>query len=292
MPRTSRPDADAAALTDPQEPAESTSRPPVGAVYLATAGLLVGLVLLGASVTSELVRAVGPDPLRGFLCAAGVAVLWIGVVTLVVAGFSPKPLAARLGLAGARLSRRGWWAAILGGLALSQATDLVLQLSGTGRGPALGFMIEALGGAHGRGLALALLIVGLGAGTVEELFFRGFAQRRLVARYGGPVGIAIAAAIFALAHGDPRHAAFAFCFGVFVGAVARWSDSTAPAIAVHVVNNTVSVLTIAAGFDGLETRLPRVVLALAGVALAAVAVASLRVVRREAAEWTPPTGLG
>ncbi len=292
MPRTSRPDADAAALTDPQEPAESTSRPPVGAVYLATAGLLVGLVLLGASVTSELVRAVGPDPLRGFLCAAGVAVLWIGVVTLVVAGFSPKPLAARLGLAGARLSRRGWWAAILGGLALSQATDLVLQLSGTGRGPALGFMIEALGGAHGRGLALALLIVGLGAGTVEELFFRGFAQRRLVARYGGPVGIAIAAALFALAHGDPRHAAFAFCFGVFVGAVARWSDSTAPAIAVHVVNNTVSVLTIAAGFDGLETRLPRVVLALAGVALAAVAVASLRVVRREAAEWTPPTGLG
>ncbi len=292
MPQTSRPAAEAADPTDPRDPAQSTPRPPVGVVYVATAGLLVGLVLLGASVTVELIQAVGPDPLRGFLCAAGVAVLWISLVTLVVAGLSPVPSAARLGLARARLSRRGWWAAILGGLALSQAADLALQLSGAGRGPALGFMIEALSGAHGRGLALALLIVGVGAGTVEELFFRGFAQRRLVARYGAPLGIAIAAALFALAHGDPRHAAFAFSFGVFVGAVARWSDSTAPAIAMHVVNNTVSVLSIAAGFAGLETPVPRVVLALTGLVLAAVAVASLRVVRREAAEWTPPTGLG
>ena len=276
----------------PINPLDSVGRPRIVSVYLATAGLLVGLVLLGGFLANQHLRAAGPERLSGFLRAAGVSVAWIGVVTLVVAALSPVPRAARLGLSRARLSRRGWLLAILGGLALSQAIDLALQLSGVGRGPALEVMIDALGGARGRGLAAAVLIVGLGAGTVEELFFRGYAQRRLVARYGAPVGIAIAAALFALAHGDPRHAAFAFCFAAFAGAVAHWSDSTAPAIALHVVNNTVSVLTIAAGLDGLEPRLPRLALAVASAALAVGAVASLRAVRREAAGWTSPTALG
>ena len=289
MPDPSDP-ADPAAA--PINPLDSVGRPRIVSVYLATAGLLVGLALLGGFLANQHLRAAGPERLSGFLRAAGVSVAWIGVVTLVVAALSPVPRAARLGLSRARLSRRGWLLAILGGLALSQAIDLALQLSGVGRGPALEVMIDALGGARGRGLAAAVLIVGLGAGTVEELFFRGYAQRRLVARYGAPVGIAIAAALFALAHGDPRHAAFAFCFAAFAGAVAHWSDSTAPAIALHVVNNTVSVLTIAAGLDGLEPRLPRLALAVACAALAVGAVASLRAVRREAAGWTSPTALG
>ncbi len=276
------------------EPTLPTTEPVDSAapVYLATAGLLVGMALLGMTVTAGLARAGATDPLRVFLSAAGVSVLWIGGVTLSIAALTTRSGAGGLGLGPARLSGRGWAAAILGGLALSQAIDLLLQLTGAGRGPALGGMIDALKSARGPGLALALLIVGLGAGTVEELFFRGFAQRRLVARYGGPIGIAIAAALFALAHGELRHALFAFVFGAYVGAVARWSDSTRPAIAVHVVNNAVSVLTIAAGFEALEARVPRVLMALAAVGLVAVAVASLRAVRRVAAEWTPPSSLG
>ena len=148
-------------------------------VYLATAGLLVGMALLGMAVAAGLARVGDTDPLRLFLSAAGVSVLWIGGVTFGLAALPPKSVVARLGLAPARLSRRGWLAAILGGLALSQAIDFLLQLSGVGRGPALGGMIDALESARGLGLALAVLIVGVGAGTVEELFFRGFAQRRL-----------------------------------------------------------------------------------------------------------------
>ena len=56
----------------------------------------------------------------------------------------------------------------------------------------------------------------------------------------------------------------------------------------HVVNNVVSVFTLALGFDALEARVPHTVLGIAAVALAAVAALCLRAVRRGAAGWTPP----
>ena len=125
----------------------------------------------------------------------------------------------------------------------------------------------------------------------EESFFRGYAQRRLIARRGAAVGIAAAAALFAFAHGEPRHAAFAFGFGLYAGVVAHWSNSTRPAIAVHVVNNLVSVLGIAFGLDALESRLPRGAVVVACIVLFAVAAVSLHGIRR-AVRWTPPTALG
>lgn len=276
-------------------PTDVSPPPRIWPVYAVTAILLAGMILLPGVVLPGGEDAAFSEfygTLPGFLWTAGVSVAWIGVVTLVVAVIAPVPLAARLGLKPARLTRAGWAIAVLGALALSQAIDLALQLTGIGRGGPLQLMLDVLSRARGTGLVAALLIVGVGAGTVEELFFRGYAQRRLVARHGAPVGIMIAASLFAVAHGDPRHAAFAFCFGAFAGAVAYWSDSTGPAIALHVVNNLVSVLSVAGGLDALERGASRTVLAVACALLFVVAIASARTVRRQAAQWTATRALG
>lgn len=187
--------------------------------------------------------------LPGFLFAATIAGAWTGVLALAAGLLSPQPLAQRLGLERSRLGALGWWIVPLGALALNQAVDAGFELSGFGRGNMLEGVLKLLAGARGPMLAVAILIVGALSATCEELFFRGYLQRRLVARWGPLAGILLASLWFGLAHLDWHHSLFAFAFGVFVGAAAWAADSTWPAIVAHVVNNTVSVLTLVLGWD-------------------------------------------
>ena len=248
---------------------------------VATIGLVVALVLFGtgtgAAETGEPVVATLP----GLLVLAGATTTWVTLVALIAARLSPEAALARLGLVEVRgLDPIAWGAALLGGLALSQAVDLGLRLSGAGRGIALDHMLGVLAGARGAWLAVSVLVVGVGAGLAEELFFRGYVQRRLVARYGGTAGVIAAAALFALAHLDPQHSVFAFLFGLYVGALALWTGSTWPAIVIHAANNATAVLLVASGTDeaGRDTSTNRLLVVF--VIYAAVAVASLAFVRR------------
>lgn len=187
--------------------------------------------------------------LPGFLFAAAMTAAWTGTVALVAGTLSPIPLTRRLGLGSSKLGRAGWLIVPLGTLALNQAVDAAFTLSGFGRGDVLEELLKTLAGARGLMLAAAVLIVGALSATCEELFFRGYVQRRLVARLGPWAGILIAAFLFGLAHWDFHHSLFAFAFGVFVGLAAWAADSVWPAIAAHVVNNTVSVLTLVLGLN-------------------------------------------
>ena len=72
----------------------------------------------------------------------------------------------------------------------------------------------------------------------------------------------------------------------------REVGSTWPAVAAHVANNIVSVLTIAGGLDGFERGVSRGVLAVACAALLVGALAAARIVRRQVAGWTDPHALG
>lgn len=215
--------------------------------------------------------------LPGLLAMAGASTAWILLVALLAARASPEPLRQRLGLVAPRLRHPSTWVVAMGGgLALSQAVDFALRLSGVGRGVSVEHMISILRPASGAWLALAVVVVGLGAGVAEELLFRGYVQRRLVARFGAVAGVAGAAALFALAHFDPQHSAFAFVFGLYLGSIAVWTGSTWPAIAIHVVNNAASVLLVASGLDDAAMDAPPLVLVglvtgLAGLALGAMA---------------------
>ncbi len=264
-----------------------------------TVALACGVVFLGMAVLAVLAFMVslllfprdavgGVDPLfttlPGLLALAGMSTAWIGLVAWLAARASPEPWRIRLGLVAPRLrSATTWVVAIAGGLALSQAVDCLLRVSGAGRGDTLDHMLTLLRQARGPWLGVALLVVGAGAGLAEELFFRGYVQRRLVARFGATAGVATAAALFALAHFDPQHSAFAFVFGLYLGAVALWTGSTWPAVTIHAVNNATSVLLVASGLDEAGLAAPPPVLLAGGLGLAAVAVAGLAFVRRKAA---------
>jgi membrane protease YdiL (CAAX protease family) len=189
------------------------------------------------------------DTLPGYLFAAAITGLWTGMVALVAGTLSPLASKARLGLGSSRLGRAGWLVVPLGALALNQAIDAAFTVSGFGRGDALEAVLTTLAGARGPSIAVAVLIVGALSATCEELFFRGYLQRRLVARFGPAVGIVVAAVLFGIAHWDWHHSLFACAFGLFVGTAAWAADSVWPAIVAHVVNNTVSVLTLVLGLD-------------------------------------------
>jgi len=76
-------------------------------------------------------------------------------------------------------------------------------------------------------------------GLAEELFFRGLLQRS----FARPaVGAAVSAVAFALFHVDPHHVVGVLPLGVFLAWVAL-RHGTAVAIAAHVANNTVALLS-------------------------------------------------
>jgi hypothetical protein len=186
--------------------------------------------------------------LPGILLEATFSGSWLGAVALIAAAFSATPLVPRLGLVPARIGRAAWVLVPLGGLAVSQAVDHAFTLWG-GRGGTLDTLLEALASARGLSLVVTVLVVGVLSATCEELFFRGYLQRRLVERFGPALGITLPALLFGIAHFDLHHGTFAFLFGAFVGWAAWRAGSTWIAIAAHVANNTLSVLALAAGLD-------------------------------------------
>jgi len=201
--------------------------------------------------------------LPGILLEASLSAAWIGMVALVAATLSTVPLRTRLGLVPARAGALAWLLVPLGGMAVSQGVDYAFALSGAGRGPVIDGLLTALATARGVPLAMAVLVIGGLSATCEELFFRGYLQRRLVARIGPVLGIALPAALFGLAHGELHHALFAFAFGLFVGWAAWVADSTWIAIAAHVANNTASVLASASGIGQANGTRPQEEIALA-----------------------------
>ncbi len=214
--------------------------------------------------------------LPGFLLDATLSAGWIGTVALVAGVLSPEPVGPRLGLVPARVNGWAWALVPLGGLAVSQVVDNGFALSGAGRGPQIDSLLAALATARGLSLGMTLLVIGVLSATCEELFFRGYLQRRLVARLGPVIGIALPAALFGWAHGDWHHGLFAFAFGAFVGWAAWVTGSTWIAIAAHVANNSASVLASAFGVDDSSgPRAQQVILLAASVAVVALVVAWL-----------------
>jgi membrane protease YdiL (CAAX protease family) len=94
------------------------------------------------------------------------------------------------------------------------------------------------------GVALLVLIVGIGAPIVEEIFFRGFLQRALVRRIGEPLGVGVAALAFALTHFQWLQLPALFLFGVVLGIVTLRHRRLGPAIVAHMVFNMTAVVSL------------------------------------------------
>ena len=100
---------------------------------------------------------------------------------------------------------------------------------------------------------VALIVVAcIGAPIVEELFFRGLLQNRLVERYGLGVGLPIASVLFGAAHlvgweGFPTIVnawAVTFGGGLVLGAVYHYARRLGPAMVGHALFNGVALLLL------------------------------------------------
>jgi len=128
----------------------------------------------------------------------------------------------------------------------------------------------------------AMILAGLAPGLAEELFFRGYVQRRLLTRLSAPAGIGLASITFALMHFDPQHIMAVFPIGVWLGFVAWASRSTWTAIACHAANNifaigiTLAVPALESGTDGFRVSWLPYLMGFTGVAFLIAVPALLR----------------
>lgn len=96
------------------------------------------------------------------------------------------------------------------------------------------------------GVVLLVLIVGIGAPIVEEIFYRGLLQRSLVSLVGVPAGIGIASLLFGAAHLQLLQLPALTLAGLLFGVLAHRTGRLGPAIAAHVVFNMTAVLVLLA----------------------------------------------
>lgn len=107
-------------------------------------------------------------------------------------------------------------------------------------------------GIHGAtAWAVLVLITCVGAPLVEELFFRGLLQPRLVTRFGPTIGIGAASLVFGAAHlvawEGPVTLAYGWSIagaGLVLGLVRHHSGRLGPAIAAHAIFNAQAMLVI------------------------------------------------
>src|SRR6056297_2232283 len=83
-----------------------------------------------------------------------------------------------------------------------------------------------------------IAVVGVVPGISEELFFRGFVQRRLLHRYSPATAIGITAILFALLHVTQHGITLASVMGVWLGVVAWRTGSIWPSVVCHAFVNS------------------------------------------------------
>ena len=131
---------------------------------------------------------------------------------------------------------------VIGLLCLSTSIDSAFALLGWSDLGTIGMVTRGIEDASGVTIVLAVITIGLGAGIGEELFFRGFMQTRLRERWGPWPAIGVTAAAFGLVHLDPFHVTFAFVVGLALGWITEVTGSIVPAVAAHMINNSLWVV--------------------------------------------------
>ncbi len=127
-------------------------------------------------------------------------------------------------------------------LLLSHGLDTSLHLVGLSDDGTIARLKQTFHDASPATLLVSVTVVGLLAGTAEELLFRGFMQTRLTARWGPVASVAVTSVFFGLAHFDAVQGSAAMLLGIYLGAITEWSGSLRPAILCHILNNILGTI--------------------------------------------------
>ena len=237
-------------------PAPAAVRTPwwgLGDVLLGFAFGLLGALLAITLILTATDRSVDEvDDLPLSLVALSQLGLWVGLfgIPAVVTRIKGRGLVADLGLRvrGRDLWRGGLVGALLQLVALPLLYLPLLELLDKStsdlEGPARSMTDRADGPL---GVALLVLIVGIGAPIVEEVFYRGLFQRALLKRGLPPAAaIGINAVVFGASHGQLLQLPALVLFGAVAGVLAHRSGRLGPAITAHVAFNMVTVIVLQA----------------------------------------------
>lgn len=237
-------------------PAPAPARAPswgLGDVLLGFAFGLLGAQLAIALILAATDHTVDQlDELPLSLVALSQLGLWVGLfgIPLVVTRLKGSGLVADLGLRfrTADIWRGGLIGAALQIVALPLLYVPLLRLLDKSasdlEGPARAMTDRADGPI---GVILLVLIVGVGAPIVEEVFYRGLFQRALLKRGLPPAAaIGINAVAFGASHGQLLQLPALIGFGVVAGILAHRSGRLGPAIWAHVAFNMVTVVVLLA----------------------------------------------
>jgi membrane protease YdiL (CAAX protease family) len=254
-------------------------RPRLWPVFLSCAAAFVAIVAFSL-LAAATVRSLYPDlsdqtvfeGLPGLL-AGTVASSAAFVLTALIASGGAVPAALRL-LPG-RETGRTLLLTVIGMLSLGQALDSLTVLAGLAQHGNMKIIRGALYQVAGPDLVLAVLIVGVLAGSAEEVFFRGYVQTRLVQRLPRGAAVVVTSICFGAFHLDWLHSLLALVLGLYLGWITELTGSALPAVVCHVVNNALFTLVTSrwGGIDGVQTN---VALAAAGALVFAAVVAGLR----------------
>ncbi|PIU57782.1 MAG: hypothetical protein COS89_03655 [Deltaproteobacteria bacterium CG07_land_8_20_14_0_80_38_7] len=87
------------------------------------------------------------------------------------------------------------------------------------------------------GFIYKLFILCIVPGICEEIFFRGFCQTSLTAKWGKTVAIIITGFLFAVMHGNPWYLHLYFILGVLLSFVYAFTQTLWVPIVCHIINN-------------------------------------------------------
>jgi membrane protease YdiL (CAAX protease family) len=206
----------------------------------------------------------------------------LAAVALAAGWLSPQPLAQRLGFVRPRWA---WWETLVANIGtlvpfaigMSGAFALVEVLDPD---PTAANLMKSMSVAW---VAPYLLFISLAPGLSEEMLFRGYAQQRLIERWGGWTAILVTSMIFAIIHVAPHTVVFAFPVGIWLGLMAWRSGSVWPGVIAHAaINGLWNAYNIARQFDYLPEEPSWTALGVVG-AIGTLAFAwSIAIMRRSA----------
>jgi membrane protease YdiL (CAAX protease family) len=186
----------------------------------------------------KLVEAAATEPWF-VLASAAISAAVLGGIALVAAKLGPTAVHERLRLGRARVGARGPAVAVLTAVAALAAGSAVMSSMQLvlGRRSDVLASFERAARSSGSTLVLTVALLAVTTPIAEELFFRGYAQTRLVARFGRRSGILLATALFALFHLDPMQGTGAFAIGAVLAWTTERTGSIRAALVAHAVNN-------------------------------------------------------
>jgi membrane protease YdiL (CAAX protease family) len=167
---------------------------------------------------------------------AALGQLVIGLGAIIPARLSRTPALVRLGLVTPALPGWGYPVVVLGtlfplavGLGLAAALAEILPPS-----QAVAQLYEQMTWP----VAVPfILFIAFAPGFMEELFFRGYIQRRLLERWSPWTAILVCSVLFTFMHLDPHQMAAVFPLGIWLGVVAWRTGSVWPGMLCHAFIN-------------------------------------------------------